>query len=58
MATRLLPVDESLVFSENIYYENRVFNNQGFKFFFPNLKNTFIPLYTTDLIQRFLKKFR
>ncbi|MEJ6754500.1 MAG: glycosyltransferase family 4 protein [Flavobacteriales bacterium] len=41
MATRLLPVDDSLVFSENIYYENRVFNNQGFKYFFPKLKTPY-----------------
>ena len=41
MATKLLPVDESLVFSENTYYENRVLNNQGFKYFFPNLKTPY-----------------
>jgi hypothetical protein len=35
MATRLLPVDKSLVFSENTYYEKEFLITKGLNIFFP-----------------------
>ncbi len=43
LATRLLPVSESLAYTENDYYDsgNPAENRQGFKHFFPNLKTPY-----------------
>ena len=38
LCTRLLPVDESLVFSSYSYLEPRDYDFQGYRYFFPDLK--------------------
>jgi glycosyltransferase involved in cell wall biosynthesis len=40
LSTRLLPVDESLVYSENLYFSAE-YKMQGFKYYFPTLKTPF-----------------
>jgi glycosyltransferase involved in cell wall biosynthesis len=41
LSTRLLPVDESLVFSNYTYLETRDYDFQGYRYFFPSLKTDY-----------------
>lgn len=38
MCTKLIPVDESLIWCDYNYYVNSEYRNQGYSFFFPGLK--------------------
>jgi len=38
LCTRLIPVDQSLIWSEYSYYENSDYSHQGYRFFFPRIK--------------------
>ena len=41
LCTLLVPVDESLVLNTYSYYEDRVYDQQGYKFFFPLIKTPY-----------------
>lgn len=41
LAYKLLPKDESLVYYDEIYYQEAVNKHQGFKYFFPKLKTPY-----------------
>ncbi|MBK9254203.1 MAG: glycosyltransferase family 4 protein [Saprospiraceae bacterium] len=37
LSTKLIPVDESLVYCNYSYYENSIYKHQGYKYFFPQI---------------------
>ncbi len=53
MATCLLPVHESLVFSPYKYYEESKFKTQGYRSFFPNIKTPYTVIYNGFELENF-----
>lgn len=53
LATCLLPVHESLVFSKYEYYEESKYKNQGYRFFFPMIKTPYTVIYNGFELEKF-----
>jgi len=45
LCTKLIPVDESLVYNDYSYYENSTYNKQGYKAFFPKIETPYKVIY-------------
>ena len=53
LATCLLPVHESLVFSSYKYYEKSKYKTQGYRFFFPKIKTPYKVIYNGFELEKF-----